>query len=241
MILHRQKVASSIVCIVVLALPHFSHAQQSAASVDLNSNNYGPQVPLSSTPTDSSKFVPLAQYDKSPQFKKVFDSGSLPAYINALFTAILSIGAILAVLRIAYGGYMYMGSADMWGNKQQAKEIIGEAIIGLLLLLSIYLILNVINPNLLNLNVLKDISQVPSNNPETNNALQQASIQLQQQNQDNTASSPADYTPSLSSTPIKGSWCFATQLTSGAGYSCVTNSANCNSLAKTANETCTQY
>ena len=40
----------------------------------------------------------------------------------------------MAVLRIAYGGYIYMGSADMWGNKQQAKETIGDAIIGLLLL-----------------------------------------------------------------------------------------------------------
>jgi hypothetical protein len=69
---------------------------------------------------------------------------------------------MLAVLRIAYGGYIYMGSADMWGNKQQAKEIIGDAIIGLLLLFAIYLILYQINPNLLNLNVLNDIQKVPT-------------------------------------------------------------------------------
>jgi uncharacterized MnhB-related membrane protein len=104
-------------------------------------------------------FVPLACYSNSPQFTAAFNSTTgLPQYINNIFTIALSVGAILAVLRIAYGGYMYMGSADMWGNKQQAKEIIGEAIIGLLLLFAIFLILNQINPNLLNLNILKDIT-----------------------------------------------------------------------------------
>lgn len=68
----------------------------------------------------------------------------------------------MAVLRIAYGGYLYMGSADMWGNKQQAKETIGDAIIGLLLLFAVYLILNQINPNLLNLNVKSDITPIQS-------------------------------------------------------------------------------
>ena len=69
---------------------------------------------------------------------------------------------VFGACMIAYGGYMYMGSADMWGNKQQAKEIIGEAIIGLLLLFAMYLILYQINPNLLNLDVLKSMSSTNS-------------------------------------------------------------------------------
>ncbi len=106
---------------------------------------------------NSNGFVPLACYSNSPLIQKAFNSGSLSVYINNVFTIVMSVGAIAAVLRIAYGGYMYMGSADMWGNKQQAKEIIRDAIIGLLLLFGIYLILNQINPNLLNLNILNDI------------------------------------------------------------------------------------
>ena len=97
-----------------------------------------------------------------PAVQTAFSSGSLPDYINNVFTIILSVGAIMAVLRIAYGGYLYMGSADMWGNKQQAKETIGDAIIGLLLLFAVYLILNQINPNLLNLNVKSDITPIQS-------------------------------------------------------------------------------
>ncbi|HVM73666.1 MAG TPA: pilin [Candidatus Paceibacterota bacterium] len=111
---------------------------------------------------NSNGFVPLACYSGSPLVQQAFSSGSLPDYINNIFNIVLSVGAILAVLRIAYGGYMYMGSADMWGNKAQAREIIGDAIIGLLLLFAIYLILSQINPNLLNLNVMKDITPVTS-------------------------------------------------------------------------------
>ena len=122
-------IALALVCVV----PHLSYAQTTA------------------------KFVPLAVYDKSPQFNDAFNSGSLPQYISNVFKIVLSVGAILAVLRIAYGGYLSMGSADMWGNRQQAKEAISDAIIGLLLLFAIYLVLNQINPNLLNLDVIHDV------------------------------------------------------------------------------------
>jgi hypothetical protein len=106
-------------------------------------------------------FVPLACYNGSPAFQNAFNNtGGLPAYLNDVFTIVISIGGILAVLRIAYAGYLYMGSADMWSNVQHAKEVLSDAIIGLLLLFAIYLILNQIDPSLLNLGVLNDIQQV---------------------------------------------------------------------------------
>jgi hypothetical protein len=124
-----------------------------AATAHADNPGQGPYGNTTVTPT----FVPLADYSKSTQFSNIFASNSLSGYINAIFTTLLSVGAILAVLRIAYAGYLYMGSADMWGNKQQAREMLGDAIIGLLLLFGIYLILYQINPNLLNLNILNDI------------------------------------------------------------------------------------
>ena len=149
--MHKKNIlAFTIVAIIFLcAVPHTSFAQ-TAAATDCNQ-------------TYSSGFIPLACYSKSPLIQNAFNStDGLPAYINNVFKIVLSVGAIAAVLRIAYGGYLYMGSADMWGNKQQAKEAISDAIIGLLLLFAIYLILNQINPNLLNLNVLNDIKPVTS-------------------------------------------------------------------------------
>ena len=107
----------------------------------------------------TTNFVPLADAQQSPMLSNVYNSGNLAQYVNTLFTTALSIGAILAVLRIAYAGYQYM-TTDAWGSKQRAKEILGDVTLGLLLLLSIFLILKQINPHLLDLNVLTKVNQV---------------------------------------------------------------------------------
>lgn len=82
----------------------------------------------------------------------------IPDLLNGLFTASLSVGAMLAVLRIAYAGWLYMGSADMWSNKSAAKDVFQDAILGLLLLLGVWLILYQINPDILNLDFSRSLS-----------------------------------------------------------------------------------
>lgn len=114
----------------------------------------------------ASGFVPLACYNGATQFQNAFNSNSLSSYFNSAFIIVLSVGGVLAVLRIVYAGYMYMGSADMWSNKQKAREILGDVIIGVLMLYGTYLIFSTIDPNLLNLTaVLSDIPHptAPSN------------------------------------------------------------------------------
>jgi hypothetical protein len=93
-------------------------------------------------------------------FNNVNCSGSscLAGFLNGAFKMALAAGAILAVLRLAYAGWLYMGAADMWGSKQHAKEVITDSVVGLLLLIGIWIILNQINPCILNLNVLADFS-----------------------------------------------------------------------------------
>ena len=98
-------------------------------------------------------FVPLT---KDAEFGKLLSTGAgaddLGTFINGAFKFTLSIGAILAVLRIAYAGYQYM-SSDAWGEKSHAKEILADVTIGLLLLLSVYMILYQINPQIMNLHI----------------------------------------------------------------------------------------
>jgi hypothetical protein len=101
-------------------------------------------------------FQPLESSSQSPMLSGFFGSSDLPGLFNALFTTALSVGAILAVLRLAYAGWLYM-SSDAFGKKSDAKEVIRDAILGLLLLMGIYIILYQINPNILNLNILQDI------------------------------------------------------------------------------------
>ena len=104
-------------------------------------------VPFLAAAADSG-FVSLANYQGSPQLDGIYKSNSLPKFFNALFQFSLSIGAILAVVMIVWGGYLYMFK-DSFASKLNAKEKITNAVIGLLLLLGIYLILYQINPDIL--------------------------------------------------------------------------------------------
>jgi hypothetical protein len=109
----------------------------------------------------SNTFKPLACYNGAGDLQKAITSADQPnnlaTYFNAVFRIMLSVGAFLAVLRITWAGYLYMGSADMWSNKETAKKMFTDAIIGLLLLFGVYLILFQINDKILNLNTLNEL------------------------------------------------------------------------------------
>ncbi len=107
-------------------------------------------------------FVPISNSNTTggvDNFTKLFKTsdgkaGDLSTFVSSAFRITLSIGAILAVMRIAWAGYQYMTS-DAWGEKSHAKEILGDVFIGLLLLLSVYLILKQINPDILSLKAIQ--------------------------------------------------------------------------------------
>lgn len=103
---------------------------------------------------DTPVFKPLGGGDLNNQ---LFNGLDLPSLLSTVFTIALSVGAILAVLRIAFAGYLYMGSADMWSNKGKAKEVFSDAVIGLLILLGVWLILYQINPDILNVDIFRCI------------------------------------------------------------------------------------
>jgi hypothetical protein len=107
--------------------------------------------------------VPLANYG-SGKLSQIYSGSTsdLSAFVNNLFIFAISLGAVLAVLRLSYAGYLYMGQSDMWSHKGQAKDIIQNTILGLLLLLSIYLILYQINPTILQFKAFQNMSSVSS-------------------------------------------------------------------------------
>jgi len=85
--------------------------------------------------------------------------GSLPDYLNALFKFAIIGGGILAIMYIIVGGFEYMVSGAREAKKD-GKEHIQNAIIGLLLLLLSYLILFVINPDILRLDPFTSVSKL---------------------------------------------------------------------------------
>lgn len=82
---------------------------------------------------------------------------TLATFFNTAFKSAIILGAMLAVLRLGYAGFIYM-TTDLPGSKGNAREIITETVLGLLLLLAVWLILNQINPNILNLNILQNVT-----------------------------------------------------------------------------------
>ncbi len=104
-------------------------------------------------------FVPLVPPTQSSKLGNLYGSSDLSSFVNGLFKFAIAVGAIGAVLRLAYAGYLYMGT-DMWSNKSAARAVISDVTLGLLLLLAIWLILYQINPDILKLNALKHITPV---------------------------------------------------------------------------------
>ena len=138
------------VCCLALSMPLYAQAQGTQGS------------PQNCTGTGG--VVPLECFQGSQKLAGAYTEGDLGTFLQRVFVGAISLGAILAVLRLAWAGFMYMGS-DMWGKKEHAKEIIQDALLGLFLLLAIWLILKQINPQILELKV--NTSSVPNNVTQT--------------------------------------------------------------------------
>lgn len=82
----------------------------------------------------------------------VTDSTSIGQYLDGLFKLTISLGAALAVGSIVMGGFQYVASEAL-GDKAKGRTRIQNAVVGLILLLSVFLILNVINPQILKLDI----------------------------------------------------------------------------------------
>lgn len=80
-------------------------------------------------------------------------------YIDALYTIAITAAAILVVFKLIWAGVQYMLS-EVVTSKQKAKDDIKGALLGLLIILAAVTILNTVNPNLTNLNFLRNAQQV---------------------------------------------------------------------------------
>lgn len=100
----------------------------------------------------SGGFVPLECFQGSRKLEDAYRSADLGSLMQKVFVGAISLGAILAVLRLAWAGFVYM-STDLPGSKSNAKDIIWDTLFGLFLLLAIWVILYQINPDILSLKI----------------------------------------------------------------------------------------
>ncbi|KAA0205701.1 hypothetical protein EDM68_04825 [Candidatus Uhrbacteria bacterium] len=78
----------------------------------------------------------------------------LPQYINAIYRYAVTIVLIAAIIMVVYGGFRYLVGASI-GDIQAGKKIIIDAIVGMLIVLGAYMILNTINPALVTFSPLR--------------------------------------------------------------------------------------
>jgi hypothetical protein len=83
------------------------------------------------------------------------DSSSTQEYVNALYMLAIMVAALLAVVKIIFGGVKWMFS-DVVTDKSAAKKDIWGAILGLLIVLAAVIVLETINPNLAKLKFLNN-------------------------------------------------------------------------------------
>lgn len=109
-------------------------------------------IPHMWAPFEIPPFKPITEGLSSgpPLLNAAISAGNLSDFLSRIFAIAIAVGAILAVLRIAYGGFVYM-TTDAIGQKQTARVIIQNAVLGLILLLAVVVILERINPDLLSM------------------------------------------------------------------------------------------
>lgn len=110
--------------------------------------------------TFAATFQPISKdFDQNTFLLSVMQSGTIAEFLTSVFNLSIALGAMFAVLRIGYAGFLYM-TTDVIGNKQRAKEILASTTLGLVLLLGVVLILTQVNPDILEFRL-----NLPSSNP----------------------------------------------------------------------------
>lgn len=87
------------------------------------------------------------------------DSITTEDFVRIMYSIAISIAAILAVVKIVYGGVQYM-LTDIVTSKEQAKKDIRGALLGLLIVIGAVVLLNTINPQLTTLDALNNVEGV---------------------------------------------------------------------------------
>lgn len=129
-----------------------------------------------STSSTTSTGLPYQLLEKIPGTDGL-NGSDLPGYLKAIYRIALIVVTLSAVLMLSVGGFMYLTSAGNTASISSAKGIIWDSLIGLVIALSAWLVLNVINPDLVGGDVESTFSPVPTDTSAPIGALPSGSDQ----------------------------------------------------------------
>ncbi len=123
---------------------------QAQAPATYNPLQFTPQVPISGSAVDQTA-IAVGSYNPETG---TMTSDLLAKYIKAFYDYGLAAAGILAAIVLMAGGLLWLTAAGNDTRIGQAKELIVGSITGVLILFSSWIILNTINPDLLQLKVI---------------------------------------------------------------------------------------
>ena len=120
----------------------------SGVNVEVKSPYTVTVTPKATTDTTYEPLAPLPGFEG--KFETDPDKNPCPfgKYLNIMIKIIIGFAAVLAMVMIITGGIEYMTS-ELVSSKEAGKETVTHAVLGLLIALGAFLILNTINPQLL--------------------------------------------------------------------------------------------
>ncbi len=163
-------------------------------------------------------------------------SGNLTDYVGRIFFFAITIGGVLAVLRVAWAGFLYITS-DLWHTKERAKEMLRETVLGLCLLLSVWLILNQINPRILSLdfNFTPPAEDVGADDPDSPGPATPQPTQAQMR----VMQTLGTYRSSWNLSPLPAQSCASPTSLSMGNYLCFESWHHCEAVAEVEGASCT--
>ncbi len=93
------------------------------------------------------------EYQLLQKLPGVGNTTNLADLVSALINIMIAIGVLLAVMMLSVGGFQYMGQEAV-SSKEDAKKTMTQAILGLMIIFGAYLILYIINPDILHIRFL---------------------------------------------------------------------------------------
>lgn len=134
------------------------------SGADFTCCQYAPTT--SPTTTSTSSVSTGFSYQPLEPIPGATNASSFPDYVKAIYKFGLWTVGLAALLMLTVGGFLYVTSAGNTSALGNAKGIIKDSLIGIALALTAYLILNIISPDLVNVN-LGSFNGVGNRLPET--------------------------------------------------------------------------
>jgi len=117
-------------------------------------------------------FVPLTNI---PAFQNAAGTtGDLKTFLNQLYLICIGVAVVITILQLIRAGVMYTMGDSGFSKVEEAKHLISVSLLGLLLVLSPYIIFKIINPDIVSFNIKTDLqstpgTQIPSAPPPESN------------------------------------------------------------------------